>query len=128
MPQLFSAAAAVKAAGQASVALLGTRYTMEQPFLRQRLEAQGLQVMIPKAAERSVIHDTIYGELVKNIFTDESRRAFIEIMGALAGRGAEAMVLACTEIPMLVKPADTVIPLFDPTYLHARAAVDFALG
>jgi aspartate racemase len=121
-------AAAVRAQGKQSVALLGTRYTMEKPFLRERLEANGLNVMVPNAEERTIVHDIIYGELVKNVFTEESRRAYVAIMSDLQERGAEAMLLACTEIPMLVKQSDTTVPLFDPTYLHAKAAVDFALA
>jgi aspartate racemase len=123
-----AAAVAVKAESKNTIALLGTRYTMEKPFLRQRLEQNGLEVMIPSAAERATIHDIIYGELVKNVFTDDSRRAYIRIMETLEKRGAQAMVLACTEIPMLVKQADTSVPLFDSAYLHAKAAVDFALA
>jgi aspartate racemase len=119
---------AVKAESKESIALLGTRYTMEKPFLRQRLEQNGLTVMIPNAAERTTIHEIIYGELVRNLFTAESRDAYVGIMEALHARGAQAMVLACTEIPMLVKQADTSVPLFDPTYLHAKAAVAFALA
>ncbi len=123
-----AAAAAIRAESKDSIALLGTRYTMEKPFLRQRLEQNGLTVMIPNAAERTIIHEIIYGELVRNLFTEDSRNAYIRIMEALQRRGAQAMVLACTEIPMLVKQSDTSVPLFDPTYLHAKAAVDFALA
>lgn len=121
-------AAAVKADAKRTIALLGTRYTMEEPFLRRRLEDNGLEVMVPNAAERTIIHDIIYGELVKNVFTAKSRAAYVRIIEALAERGAQAMVLACTEIPMLVKQSDTAVPLFDPTYLHAKAAVDFSLA
>ena len=121
-------AAAIRAQSMVTVALLGTRYTMEKPFMRRRLEQKGLEVMIPNAAERKIVHDIIYDELVKNVFTDESRQAYVRIMELLEGRGAEAMVLACTEIPMLVKQSDTRVQLFDTTYLHAKAAVDYALA
>lgn len=121
-------AAAIKARNISKVALFGTRYTMEEPFLRERLERNGLIVIIPNNEERTSIHNIIYGELVKNVFKDDSRATYITIMRALQQRGAEAMVLACTEIPMLVKPEHTDIPLFDPTYLHAQAAVEFAMA
>ncbi len=120
-------AQAIKADGMTKVALLGTRYTMELPFLRDRMAANGLDVIVPNDAQRTTIHDIIYGELVKNIFTDDSRSAYIDIMQALQSDGSEAMVLACTEIPMLVTNEHTDIPLFDPTFIHAQAAVDFAL-
>ena len=120
-------AAAVKADLIGSIGLLGTRYTMESAFFRQRMEENGLEVIVPEAGERLVINDIIYDELVKNVFTEESRKAYVGIIESLAGRGARAMVLACTEIPMLVKQTDTSVPLFDPTYIHAKAAVDFAL-
>lgn len=120
-------AAAIKADSKRSIALLGARYTMESAFFRQRMEENGLEVIVPKTGERTIIHDIIYNELVKNVFTDESREAYLRIIESLAERGAQAMVLACTEIPMLVKQTDTSVPLFDPTYIHAKAAVEFAL-
>ena len=121
-------AAAVKAESKRSIGLLGTRYTMESAFLRERIEENGLEVIIPNANERTVIHNIIYNELVKNVFTDESRDAYVRIIEALEARSAQAMLLACTEIPMLVKQTDTSVPLIDPTYIHAKAAVEFALA
>ena len=123
-----AAASAIKAAGLTKIALLGTRYTMEQPFMRSRLEANGVEVVIPSFAERRLIHTVIYDELVKNVFTDASRNDYVEIIGDLNRRGAEGMLLACTEIPMLVKQDNTSVPLFDTTYEHAKAAVAFALA
>lgn len=121
-------AAAINADSRRSIGLLGTRYTMESAFFRQRLEENGLEVIVPNVDERTIIHDIIYNELVKNVFTNESRDAYVRIIKNLEGRDAQAMVLACTEIPMLVKQADTSVPLFDPTYIHAKAAVEFALA
>lgn len=121
-------AAAVKEQGLQTVALLGTRYTMEKDFLYNRFVANGLNVVRPSFAERKVIHDIIYAELVKNQFTDASRAVYVEIIDDLRQRGAEGMLLACTEIPMLVKPSDTAVPLFDTVYCHAKAAVEFALA
>ncbi|MGB1252147.1 MAG: aspartate/glutamate racemase family protein [Candidatus Promineifilaceae bacterium] len=123
-----AAAIAIKAAGLSKIALLGTRYTMEKPFMRARLETNGVQVVVPSFAERRLIHSVIYDELVKNVFTDASRTDYVEIIGDLAQRGAEGMLLACTEIPMLVKQTDTQVPLFDTTYEHAKAAVAFAFS
>ncbi len=121
-------AAAVIARGLQTVALLGTRYTMEKAFLYDRFVANGLTVMRPNDDERTAIHDIIYGELVLNKFSPASRAKYVEIMQALNHRGAEGMLLACTEIPMLVKPSDTDLPLFDTVYCHAEAAVAFALS
>lgn len=121
-------AAAINADSKRSIGLLGTRYTMESAFFRQRLEENGLEVIVPNVDERTIIHDIIYNELVKNVFTNESRDAYVRIIKKLEGRDAQAMVLACTEIPMLVKQSDTSVPLFDPTYIHAKAAVEFALA
>lgn len=123
-----AAAQAIKSAGLDTIALLGTRYTMEQAFMRERLESNGVQIIVPSFAERRYIHNIIYRELVKNIFTAESRKDYIEIMGDLHERGAQGMLLACTEIPMLVKQDDTSVPLFDTTYEHAKAAVEFAFA
>ncbi len=120
-------ATAVLSQGLQTVALLGTRYTMEKNFLYARFVDNGLSVMRPNDDERTAIHDIIYNELVLNQFTEPSRATYVEIIDALKARGAEGMLLACTEIPMLVKATDTDVPLFDTTYWHAKAAVDFAL-
>lgn len=122
-------AAAVKARGLRNVALLGTRYTMELDFYRGRLEAKhGLKVLVPDAPGRAVVHGIIYSELGQGIVRDESRRAYVEIIKDLVGRGAEGVILGCTEIPLLIKQKDSPVPVFDTTALHAAAAVDFALG
>ncbi len=113
--------------GHHKVALLGTGFTMSQPFYRQRLESHGLQVSIPQEAEREKIHRVIYDELVKGILREESREAYIEMIERMAGEGAQAVILGCTEIGLLISPGDVSIPSFDTTRLHAQAAVDFAL-
>jgi aspartate racemase len=123
-----STAQAICAQGIRRVALLGTRFTMTQPFYRERLEAHGLQVMIPEKAERETIHHAIYDELVKGIIRDESRTAYGEIIERMASEGAEGVILGCTEIGLLIKPHDVSLPSFDTTALHAKAAVDFALA
>jgi aspartate racemase len=111
-----------------TVGLLGTRYTMEQGFYRERLEAAGIEVMIPEEADRAEVHRIIYEELVAGRIEDASRKTYKDVMEQLAGDGADAIVLGCTEIGMLVRPDDALVPLFDTTLLHAQAAVDLALG
>jgi aspartate racemase len=122
-------AAEIRRRGLKTVGLLGTRYTMEKDFYRRRLEEKhGLAVLIPDEPERQKIHDVIYHELVHGIIREESRQAYIRIIDELRSRGAEGVILGCTEIPLLVKPDDLPIPIFDTTALHAKAAVDLAFS
>ena len=121
-------AAAVRAAGLDTVALLGTRFTMEMDFFRDRLERHGVRALIPDDAERTFIHETIFGELGRGILRPATKTRYLEIIAALADRGAEGAILGCTEIPLIVKQEDTAVPVFDTTVLHAAAAVEFALG
>lgn len=122
-------ASAVKAADVASVALLGTRFTMEEDFYRGRLESRhGLDVRIPGAAERTVVHEVIYNELVKGVISDTSRRKYLEIIGGLVADGADGVIAGCTEIELLVEPQHVAVPYFPTTRLHALAAVDWALA
>jgi aspartate racemase len=126
---IADAAAAVKARGLTSVGLLGTRFTMEMDFYRTRLEkAHGLEVLVPDAAERELVHAVIYDELGRGIVREESRRAYVGIIEGLVRRGAQGVILGCTEIPLLIKDKDSPVPVFDTTALHAAAAVDFALS
>ncbi|MDP1653753.1 MAG: aspartate/glutamate racemase family protein [Rhodocyclaceae bacterium] len=121
-------AAAIKQAGIRSVGLLGTRFTMEQDFYRGRLETRhGLQVVIPDAADRETVHRVIYDELCLGIVREESRAAYRAIIGRLVAQGAEGIILGCTEIGLLVGPADSPVPVFDTTRLHAESAVNLAL-
>jgi len=122
-------AARIKAAGLRRVGLLGTAFTMEQDFYKGRLEREhGLAVLVPEAAGRAVIHRIIYEELVQGRIVDASRQACREVIASLVARGAEAIILGCIEIMLLVGPQDSRVPLFDTTGLHARAAVERALG
>jgi aspartate racemase len=122
-------AAVVKRVGLGTVGLLGTRYTMEMDFYRGRLaERHGLNVLIPDEPGRTAVHDIIYKELGLGIIKEESRRIYAAIIEDLKRRGAEGVILGCTEIPLLVKPADSPVPVFDTTAIHAAAAVDFALA
>ncbi len=119
------------AAGRAqwkTVGLLGTAFTMEESFLKDRLaDRYGLSVLTPPAHEREVVHQVIYDELCAGVVSDASRRRYQAIIDRLAARGAEAVILGCTEITLLIKPSDSPIPVLDTTALHADAAVRFAL-
>ena len=121
-------AQAVRAAGYQRIALLGTRFTMEQDFYRARLEQQhGLQVIVPEQNERDTVHRIIYEELCLGQIKPESKAAYLDIIRQLQARGAQAVILGCTEISLLVQQADLDLPLFDTTALHAIAAADAAL-
>ncbi|MBN1335461.1 MAG: aspartate/glutamate racemase family protein [Deltaproteobacteria bacterium] len=115
--------------GMGRLGLLGTRYTMEQDFYRGRLERDhGLEVIIPEEPDRTRVHEVIYGELVHGEVKESSRRAYVAVIEALKARGAEGVVLGCTEIPLLVRAQDSPLPLLDTTALHAAAAVEFLLA
>ncbi|MEH3101916.1 aspartate/glutamate racemase family protein [Sphingomonas adhaesiva] len=121
-------AAAIKAAGLTTVGLLGTAFTMEQDFYRGRLtERHGLEVVIPEADDRATVHRIIYDELVAGIVSPTSRAAYRGVIARLVAAGAQAIILGCTEIMLLVRAEDSVVPLFDTTALHAQAAVTAAL-
>ncbi len=119
---------AVRAAGMTTVGLLATAYTMEQDFYVGRLrDVHGLEVLVPGADDRRIVHDVIYQELCLGVVDAGSREAYRRIMRDLAGRGAECVLLGCTEIDLLVGPPDSPVPVFDTTRLHARRAVELAL-
>jgi aspartate racemase len=110
------------------VGLLGTKITMEQPFYHEKLLNYGISAVTPDENDRAYIHKNIFAELTKEIFTDETRRQYLDIIGMLKRQGAQGIIFGCTEIPILIKQSDLDIPAFDTTKIHARAAVDFALG
>jgi aspartate racemase len=119
---------AIKAANIVKTGLLGTAFTMEQDFYRGRLETRhGLEVLIPDANDRAIVHNIIYRELVQGIIAPASRQAYRDVIARLIEAGAEAIILGCTEISLLVGPKDSAVPLFDTTRLHALAAVERAL-
>jgi aspartate racemase len=120
---------AVKSAGFGTVGLLGTRFTMGEEFYRGRLaERHGLEVFIPPEPERELIDRVIFDELCVGQCLDGSRRQYLEIIDRLAARGAEAVILGCTEISLLVRPDDASVPLLDTTAIHAERAVEWALA
>jgi len=116
-------------AGIRRIGLLGTRFTMEEDFYKQRLvDRFGLEVLIPDKAQRDLIHGVIYDELVMGIIQEDSRHAYQVIIASLIEKGAQAIILGCTEIGLLIKPGDSPVPLFDTTLIHAEAAVNFCLS
>ena len=121
-------AQAIRALGMKTVGLLGTRFTMEEDFYRGRLQNKhNLNVIIPEEAQRELVHRVIYEELVKGEIRADSRNAFKEVIMRLKARGAQGVILGCTEIPLLIQQEDVDLPVFDTTHIHAEAAVDWAL-
>lgn len=118
----------IKRAGYSTVGLLGTRFTMEQAFYRDRLsEHHGLRVVVPETEDRAVVHRIIYEELCRGIVKPESRSEYRRVMKSLATQGVQAIILGCTEISLLVDQHDSEVPLFDTTAIHARSAAEEAL-
>ena len=121
-------ARAIQTAGFSNVGLIGTRFTMEQDFYRGRLEQKfGLTVCVPGATSRKLVHEVIYSELCRGVISESSRESFREVVSELVALGAEAVILGCTEIGLLLRSGDVPVPLFDTTELHAEAAALFAL-
>lgn len=111
------------------IALLGTRFTMEQDILHSRLQQKfGLEVIVPEAAERDTVHRIIFEELIFNKILPESKAAYLEVIDSLQKRGAEGVILGCTEIGLLIQQADLALPVFDTTPIHCQAAMDMALS
>lgn len=120
---------ALKAAGVTRAGLLGTRYTMEQDFYVGRLrERHGIEAIVPAEHDRQSVHRIIYDELCHGKVEGESRRVYQHVIDDMKLRGAQAVILGCTEITLLIGPADSALPVFDTTALHAQAAVDWALN
>ena len=117
----------VLADGRHTVGLLATAFTMEQDFYTGRLRRHGLEVLVPDEADRADVHRVIYDELVRDVVREESRQRYREVMATLADRGAEGIILGCTEIGLLVGQADSQVPLYDTTAIHAEDAVDWML-
>ena len=120
-------ASAVFAAGLTSVGLIGTRFTMEETFYVDRLVSAGLAVIVPDVEQRAMIDRVIFEELVLGVVRDESRARYVEVITALGSRGAQGVILGCTEVELLVGPGDTSLPVFPTARIHAEAAVALAL-
>ena len=119
---------AIIRAGLGTVGLMGTRFTMEQPFYVERLAERGIACVVPNQRQRAEVHRIIFEELCQGKVLDASRQWLHLCMADLQARGAQGMVLGCTELPLILGPGDSVLPMFDTTALHAMAAVDFALA
>jgi aspartate racemase len=119
---------ALERGGVHRVALLGTRYTMEQDFYRKRLEDRGLEVLVPEAADREVVHNVIYDELCQGKIVGSSRDAYVRIVERLAERGAEAVIFGCTEIGLLLDEDSCPLAVYDTALLHVEAALEWSLG
>ena len=114
--------------GKRKVALLGTKYTMTEDFYKSRLIQRGFEVLIPEGDDIAVVNNVIFDELCCGVIKDDSRAAYSEIIGKLKARGAEAVILGCTEIGLLISQEDSVLPVFDTTIIHAESAARFALS
>jgi len=110
------------------VALLGTKYTMQLDFYKNKLAQEGIATIIPGEDEIEMINTAIYTEMGKGVFLPETKQKFLTIIRKLVSQGAEGIILGCTEIPILIKQEDCEVPVFDTTQIHAGAAVEFALG
>jgi aspartate racemase len=124
---LDSVAEAIQARGMDTVGLLGTQFTMEKGFYGEALSRKGISVLAPDGNERRYVNSVIYDELVAGQFRDESRDGYLAVIRRLAQRGAQGVILGCTEIPLLVSEGDAGLPLFDTTTIHAEAALRYAI-
>jgi aspartate racemase len=118
---------AALARGLDVVGLLGTQFTMEKSFYQDALRKKGICVLVPEAADRAFVNRVIYEELVAGQIVDASRQGFVEVIQRLGGRGAQGVILGCTEIPLLVGKEDVELPLLDTAVIHAEAALEYAL-
>ena len=118
----------IKKKGLKKVALLGTKYTMQLPFFKDVLTSMGIETIIPNESDIQILNEAIYKELALGIITAITKENYLQIMQKLQQEGAEGIILGCTEIPLLIKPNDFDLPLFDTTFIHANAAVNFSLG
>ncbi len=118
----------IKKLGLKKVGLLGTKATMEMAFYRDMLTDYGIESIIPEEADRNFVHEKIFSELGKEIFTQETKTGYLSIINKLIDKGAQGIILGCTEIPLIIKQSDCSVPVFDTTLIHSKAAVEFALA
>ncbi|OBR66143.1 hypothetical protein A7K91_20575 [Paenibacillus oryzae] len=121
-------AEAIKSQGLTKIGLLGTRYTMEQDFLKERLVQHGLDIIVPEAEDRNSVNSIIFEELCRDVIKEDSHAAMMDIVNGLAARGAEGVIFGCTEIALLIDPATCALPVFDTARIHAESAVKLALA
>lgn len=117
----------IKQQNISKVGLLGTKFTMEQSFYKEKLEQHDIEVLIPNQIDRQVIHDVIFNELCRGDFKKSSKQNYLDIINKLVDKGAEGIILGCTEIPLLINQNNTTVPLFDTTFIHANKASERAL-
>ncbi|WP_235994536.1 aspartate/glutamate racemase family protein [Nonomuraea montanisoli] len=117
----------VAAAGLTTVGLLATRFTMEMDFYRSRMRRHGVEIVVPDEPDRTLVHDVIYQELTRNRIESSSREEYRRVIAGLAERGAQAVILGCTEITLLIGPEHSPLPVFDSTRIHVETAVDLAM-
>jgi aspartate racemase len=117
----------IAAKGMRKVALLGTKYTMQQDFYTKKLTAKGISTIIPGEEDIAYINNAIYSEMGKGLFLPETKARFVEIINTLQESGADAVILGCTEIPILIKQEDVDLPVFDTTEIHVSAAVNYVV-
>lgn len=118
----------IKKIGLNTIGLLGTKFTMEMDFYTRKLSEAGITSLVPEKSERLFIHSAIMNELLKEQFMSETKKRFLDIINDLEQKGAQGIVLGCTEIPLLIKQTDTHLPVFNTLNIHAKAAVDFAIN
>ncbi|OMQ13473.1 aspartate/glutamate racemase family protein [[Flexibacter] sp. ATCC 35103] len=122
-------ATAIKKQGLKKVGLLGTKFTMELDFFKDKLIDQGIEAIIPQSeSDKDFIHTTIFEELGKGLVTHETKKRYLEIANQLIKEGAEGIILGCTEIPLVIKPEDLTVPVFDTALIHSNAAIEFQLS
>ena len=121
-------AEAINQTGLKKIGLLGTRFTMEEAFFRNKLTEKGIDILVPDEADKVHIHWTIFEELGRNILNPATKQFYIDVINKLVAKGAEGIIMGCTEIPLLINQSDVDLPLFDTTVIHSKAAVKFALG
>jgi aspartate racemase len=121
-------AEAIVKQGASKVGLIGTKFTMENSFFKDRLSKFGLDTLIPNSEDRDFIHASILNELTSGVFKEETKNKYLEIIEKLSGDGAQGVILGCTEIPLLIDQSDCKVTVFDTTAIHSEAAVDFALS
>lgn len=121
-------AGVIEQCGLRRVILLGTRFTMENSFFKDRLLQKGIEAIVPSDEDREFIHYTIFEELGRGLLKEETKEKYLSIINTMTESGAEGVILGCTEIPLLIKKEDVNVPLFDTTAIHADAAVRFSLG
>ncbi len=119
---------AIQKSGLKKVGLLGTKFTMELDFFKSKIIEKGIQVLTPNEADREFLHNTIYDELGKGIFTTQTKQRYLSIVKELINDGAEGIILGCTELPLIIQQSDITVPIFDTTMLHSQAAISFILS